>query len=59
MRTICIFWKLSTWLHSLQVFSHFVACFFILFMVSFAVEKLVNLLGPILIFVFISVALGD
>ena len=43
-----------------NVFSHSVGCLFILFMVSFAVQKLVSLIrSHLFIFVFISIALGD
>ena len=43
-----------------NIFSHSVGCLFVLFMVPFAVQKLVNLIkSPLFIFVFISVALGD
>ena len=43
-----------------NILSHSVACLFVLFMVSFAVQKLVHLIRfHLFIFVFISVALGD
>ena len=43
-----------------NIFSHSVGCFFILFMVSFAVQKLVSLTSShLFIFGFISIALGD
>ena len=43
-----------------NIFSHSVGCLFILFMVSFAVQKLVGLIWfHLFIFVFISIALGD
>ena len=43
-----------------NIFSHYVGCLFILFMVSFAVQKLVSLIrSHLFIFVFISIALGD
>ena len=43
-----------------NVFSQFVDCLFILFMVSFAVQKLVSLIrSHLFIFAFISIALGD
>ena len=43
-----------------NIFSHSVGCIFILFMVSFAVQKLISLIRSYLfIFVFISIALGD
>ena len=50
---ICIFWRLSPcWLHHLQIF--------LLYVFSFAMQKLVNFSGShLFIFVFISVALGD
>ena len=42
------------------IFSHSVGCLFILFMVSFAVQKLVSLIrAHMFIFAFISFALGD
>ena len=52
---VCIFWKLNPcWLHQP------VGCVFVLFMVSFAVQKLVSLIrSHLFIFVFISIALGD
>ena len=43
-----------------NIFSHSVGCLFILFMVSFVVQKLVSLIrSDLFIFVFISVALGE
>ena len=43
-----------------NIFSHLVGCLFVLFMFSFAVQKLVSLIRPhLFIFVFISIALGD
>ena len=43
-----------------NIFSHSVGCLFVLFMVSFAVQKLVSLIrSHLFIFVFISIALGD
>ena len=43
-----------------NIFSHSVGCHFILFMVSFAVQKLLSLIRSYLfIFVFISITLGD
>ena len=43
-----------------NMFSQSVGCLFVLFMVSFAVQKLVSLIrSHLLIFVFISIALGD
>ena len=43
-----------------NVFSHSVSRLFVLFMVSFAVQKLVNLIrSHLFIFVFISIVLGD
>ena len=43
-----------------NIFSHSVGCLFILFMVSFAVQKLLSLIkSHLLIFVFISITLGD
>ena len=43
-----------------NIFSHSVGCLFVLFMVSFAVQKLVSLIrSHLFIFAFISIALGD
>ena len=43
-----------------NIFSHSGGCLFILFMVSFAVQKLICLIRPhLFIFAFISFALGD
>ena len=43
-----------------NIFSHSVGCLFILFMVSFAVQKLFSLFRfHLLIFVFIFISLGD
>ena len=43
-----------------NIFSHSEGCLFVLFMVSFAVEKLLSLIkSHLFIFVFISVILGD
>ena len=43
-----------------NTFFHSVGCVFVLFMVSFAVQKLVTLIrSHLFIFVFISIALGD
>ena len=43
-----------------NIFSHSIGCLFVLFMVSFAVQKLVSLnRSHLFIFVFISVALGE
>ena len=43
-----------------NIFPHSVGCLFILFMVSFAVPKLVSLIrSHLFIFAFISIALGD
>ena len=43
-----------------SVFSQFVGCLFILFMVSFAVQKLLSLIrSHLFIFVFIFITLGD
>ena len=43
-----------------SIFSLPIVCLFILFMVSFAVQKLISLIrSHLLIFVFISIALGD
>ena len=43
-----------------NIFSQSIGCLFVLFMVSFAVQKLLCLFRPhLFIFAFISVALGD
>ena len=43
-----------------NMFSHSEGCLFVLFMVSFVMEKLVSLIGShLFIFVFISISLGD
>ena len=43
-----------------NIFSHSVSCLFILFMVSFVVQKLVSVIrSHLFIFAFISFALGD
>ena len=43
-----------------KMFSHSLGCHFILFRVSFAVQKLLSLIrSHLFIFVFISIALGD
>ena len=58
--SICIFWKLiAHWWYNFQIVSpHFVCYLFILFMISFAVQKLVSLnRSPLFIFVFIFIIL--
>ena len=43
-----------------NIFSHSVSCLFVLFMISFAVQKLLSLItSHLFIFVFISITLGD
>ena len=43
-----------------NIFSHWVGCLFILFMISFAVQKFLSLIrSHLFIFVFISITLGD
>ena len=43
-----------------NIFSHSEGCLFVLFMVSFAVQKLLSLIRPhLFIFVFIFITLGD
>ena len=43
-----------------NIFSHSVGCLFILFMISFAVQKLISLIRPnLFIFALISIAFGD
>jgi len=45
---------------SANIFSHSIGCLFVLFMISFAVQKLLCLIRPICFFlIFISFALGD
>ena len=57
--TVCIFWRLWCLLHHLQVFLPFCGLSF-LFMVSFAVQKLLNLIrSHLFISVFISIIIGD
>ena len=59
---VCIFWKLSPCqLHQFaNIFSQSIGCLFVLFMVSFAVQKLVSLIrSHLFIFAFISLALAD
>ena len=42
-----------------NIFSHFEGCLFVLFLVSFAVQKLLSLIrSHLFIFVFISITLG-
>ena len=60
--TVCLFQKLSPcWSKYLvSIFSPSIGCFFILFMVSFPVQKLVSLImSPLCIFAFISFTLRD
>ena len=43
-----------------NIFSHSVGCLFVLFMISFAVQKLLSLIrSHLFIFAFISITLGD
>ena len=43
-----------------NIFSHSVSCLFVLFMVSFAVQKLLSLIrSHLFVFVFIPITLGD
>ena len=52
--------SLVTSFSNINIFSYSIGCLFILFMVSFAVQKLVSLIRPhLFIFAFISIALGD
>ena len=47
-------------LHCLQILSHSVGCLFVLFIVSFAVQKLLTLIrAHLFIFVSVSTTLGD
>ena len=59
----CLYiWKINHLLVTLfsSIFSQSVGCLFILFMISFAVKKLLNLMRPhLFIFVSISITLGD
>ena len=59
---VCIFSKLiPCWVHRLQVFfSHSVGCLFVLFVVSYSVQKLSSLIrSHLLIFAFISFTPGE
>ena len=59
---VCIFWKWSVcWSHCLQIFFPIpVGCIFVLFMVYFAVQKLISLIrSHLFIFAFISIVLGN
>ena len=57
---VCIFWRLISSVTLLaNIFSHSVACLFVLFMVSFAMQKLLSLIrSHLFIFVFIFITLG-
>ena len=56
----CLYIKLFSVASFANIFSHSVGYLFILFMVSFAVQKLISLTrSHLFIFVFISIALGD
>ena len=60
MNCLCVL-EIETLLVSLfaNIFSHSLGCLFILFMVSFALQKLISLIrSHLFIFAFISVALG-
>ena len=61
MRCLYILEIKPLWVTSFaNIFSQLVGHFFILFMVSFAMQKLISLIRSYLfIFVFISIALGD
>ena len=57
---VCMFWRLNPCDSFANILSHFVGCLFILFMVSFAVQKFLSLIrSHLIIFVFISIILGD
>jgi len=59
----CLYiWKINHLLVAsfASIFSQSIGCLFILFMISFAVKKLLNLMRPhLFIFVSISITLGD
>ena len=60
--TVCIFWIWTPCQsHCLQnIFSQSTGCLFILFIISFTVQKLLSLIrSHLFIFAFISIALGD
>ena len=55
----CVFWNLILVVSFAIIFSHSEGCLFTLFIVSFAVENLLNLIrSHLFIFVFISIILG-
>ena len=56
-----MFWRLiPCWCIVCKYFSHSVGCLFILYMVSFALQKLLSLVrSHLFILVFISITLGD
>ena len=55
-----MFWRLILCCFICNIFSHSEGCPFVLFMVSFAVQKLLNFIkSHLFIFVFISVTLGS
>ena len=61
MSCLCIF-KINPLLVAsfANIFSHSVSCLFVLFMDSFAVEKLLSLIrSPLFMFVFIPITVGD
>ena len=57
---VCKFWRLILfWLHHLQIFfPHSVGCLFVLFMVSFLVQKLLSLIKSHL-FIFVTLGGGS
>ena len=60
MNCLCILYKPLLVASFANIFSQSIGCLFVLFMISFAVQKLVSLIRfHLFIFLFISIALGD